>query len=172
MKKMIEMTTNVAIIVVCGLLCWTVVAHKTLDLRALTGAGREGVPPHLKGHTLPQLAGYRWGSHPETLVLALRGDCHYCIDSMPFYRRLSDLEKKSLHAHLLVVMPNDPKSGAAALQSGGLTIDSVFDQPLEPIGVSGTPTLLLLDSDGRVTDAWGGQLTVQGENDVIAAVER
>lgn len=171
MKKTIEITTNVAIIIVCGLLCWTVITHKTLNLRALLG--REGAPPRLKGLTLPQLAGYRWGSHPETLVLALRGDCHYCIDSMPFYRRLSDLEKnKSLHAHLLVVMPNDQKSGVAALQSGGLTIESVFDQPLDSISVSSTPTLLLLDSNGRVADAWGGQLTSRGEDDVIATVER
>jgi hypothetical protein len=171
MKKMIEMTTNVAIIVVCGLLCWTAITHKTVDLRAL--AERDGAPPRLKGLTLPQLSGYRWGSHPETLVLALRGDCHYCKDSMPFYRRLSDLEKNnSLHAHLLAVMPSDQKSGAAALQSGGLTVESVFDQPLDSIRVSGTPTLLLLDSNGRVTDAWGGQLTSQGEDDVIAAVER
>jgi hypothetical protein len=38
--------------------------------------------------------------------------------------------------------------------------------------VSGTPTLLLLDSKGRVERAWIGQLNPQGEKELIATVEK
>jgi hypothetical protein len=69
-------------------------------------------------------------------------------------------------------MPDDKESGAKALQSGGVAVDGVFSQPLDSLKVTGTPTLLLLDSNGRVARAWVGQLTPQGEKEVIAAVEK
>jgi hypothetical protein len=70
----------------------------------------------LEGHTLPPLPGYRWGDHQKTLVLAIRKGCHFCEDSLPFYKRLSDLEKSNtLHAHVLAVMPDARESGAEAL---------------------------------------------------------
>jgi hypothetical protein len=53
-----------------------------------------------------------------------------------------------------------------------VTIDGVFSQPLDSLKVTGTPTLLLLDSNGRVARAWVGQLTPQGEEELIAAVEK
>lgn len=119
------------------------------------------------------MPGYRWGDHQKTLVLAIRKDCHFCEDSQPFYKRLSGLEKSnSLHAHVLAVMPDDRDSAVKALKSGGVAVDAIFSQPLNFMQVSGTPTLLLLDSNGRVARAWVGQLTPQGEKEVIAAVER
>jgi hypothetical protein len=69
-------------------------------------------------------------------------------------------------------MPDDRDSSVGALQSGGVAVDGVFSQPLNTIQVTGTPTLLLLDSNGRVARAWVGQLTPQGEKELIAAVEK
>jgi thioredoxin-related protein len=122
---------------------------------------------------VPPLPGYRWGDHQKTLVLAIRKGCHFCDDSLPFYKRLGDLEKRNnLHAHVLAVMPDDRESGAKALQSGDVAVDSVFSQPLDSLKVTGTPTILLLDSHGRVARAWVGQLTPQGEEELITAVEK
>lgn len=70
------------------------------------------------------------------------------------------------------MMPDDKSAGAGFLQSGDVAVEGVFSQPLDSIKVSGTPTLLLLDSKGRVAKAWVGQLTPQGEKELIAAVER
>jgi len=166
-RKIVELATNIAIILVCGLLCWTFFTHKGLNFGAPPGGAESA---HLEGLTLPSLPGYSWTSRPKTLVLAVRKGCHYCEESLPFYKRLSDLERgNGLHAHLLAVMPDDQVSGTKVLQSGGLTIDSVFNQPLNSIQVSGTPTLLLLNSTGRVVRAWVGQQTSQGEEEVISA---
>jgi len=69
-------------------------------------------------------------------------------------------------------MPDDRDSGAKALQSAGVAVECVFSQPLDSLQVSGTPTLLLLDAQGRVERAWVGQLTFQREKEVIAAAEK
>ena len=166
-QKIIEVAANLAIFVVCGLIGWTLLTHKSLP----SGWGREAT--RLEGVTLPPLPGYHWGDHQKTLVLAIRKGCHYCDSSLPFYKQLSGLEKSNtLHVHLLAVMPDDRASGAAYLQSGGVSVEAVFNQPLSSIRVSGTPTLFLVDAKGRIEHSWVGQLTPQGEKDVIAAVEK
>jgi hypothetical protein len=40
------------------------------------------------------------------------------------------------------------------------------------LNVTGTPTLILADSSGRVLDFWVGKLSREEEQQVIAAVER
>ena len=165
-RKIIEVAANLAILVVCGLIGWTLLVHKSFP------SGKREVT-RLEGVTLPPLPGYSWGNHQKTLVLAIRKGCHYCDSSLPFYKQLSGLEKNNtLHAHLLAVMPDDPASGTADLRSGGVSIEAVFNQPLSSIQVSGTPTLFLVDAKGKIEHSWVGQLTPQGEKDVIAAVEK
>lgn len=38
-RKIIEVSTNLAILVVCFLLCWTLITHKTFNLRSIFGGG-------------------------------------------------------------------------------------------------------------------------------------
>jgi hypothetical protein len=165
-QRIIEVAANLAILMMCGLIGWAVLTHKSLP----SGLGERARP---EGATMPVLPGYRWGDHPKTLILAIRKGCHYCDSSMPFYKQLSGLEKKNtLHAHLLAVMPDDPTVGTADLRSGGVSVDALFNQPLNSIQVSGTPTLFLVDAKGSIEHSWVGELTPQGEKDVIATLEK
>jgi hypothetical protein len=168
-RRVLEATTNVAIVVVVVMFGFAYFAHKTIRFAA-PPAGQDA---HLKGLVVKEIAGYNWGSQPETLVLAIRKGCHYCEASIPFYKRLADLEKsKGIHAHVLAVMPDSEADGASLLQSNGLMVDAVYKQPLDSFSVSGTPTLLLLDSHGRVEEGWVGQLPSHGEEEVIAAAKQ
>jgi hypothetical protein len=126
----------------------------------------------LVGQILAPLPGYSWSSYRKTLVIAIRRGCPYCDASMPFYRRLGEQEKISvLRAHLLVVMPNDAASGSSFLSKDNLEVQGIFSQDLDALDVSGTPTLLLLDSSGRIERAWIGQLPPRGEKEVMSAAE-
>jgi|HubBroStandDraft_1064217.scaffolds.fasta_scaffold66944_2 hypothetical protein len=124
------------------------------------------------GQTLAPLQGYNWNSYQKTLVIAIRTGCPYCDASLPFYRELGEQERSNmLHAHVLAVMPNDASSGGRLLRKGDVEIQGIFGQRLEALKVSGTPTVLLIDSSGRIERAWIGQLTPMGEKDVISAAE-
>ena len=132
--------------------------------------GREDVG--LVGPTLAPLPGYSWSSYPKTLVIAIRKGCPYCDASMPFYRQLGEQEKSNvLRAHVLVVMPNDASYGSSLLRKNDVEVQGIFGQELEALNVSGTPTVLLLDSSGRIEREWIGQLTPRGEKEVMNAAE-
>ena len=167
-KRVIEQVTNIAIVIVCVLLCWSYLTKRNVK----SANGRPGISSEqLVGLTLPTIPGYSWGSQPETLVMAIRVGCHYCADSMPFYMKLNDLERSNhLRAHLLVVMQEGKQAADQELNSDGLKIDRAFNQSFGPLKVTGTPTLMLANAQGRIVKGWVGELSPQGEREVIAAV--
>jgi hypothetical protein len=126
----------------------------------------------LVGQTLAPLPGYSWSSYPKTLVIAIRKGCPYCDASLPFYRRLGEQERSNvLRAHVLLVMPNDASSGSRYLSKDNVEVQEIFGQGLGALRVSGTPTVLLLDSSGVIERAWVGQLPPKGEKEVMSAAE-
>jgi hypothetical protein len=55
----------------------------------------ENPPPISRkvGEELPSLPAYDWKAYDRTLVLALRNGCRFCGESIPFCRKLTELEK-------------------------------------------------------------------------------
>jgi hypothetical protein len=49
-------------------------------------------------------------------------------------------------------------------------VDDVKQVPLNTLGVRGTPTLLLVNDAGVVTDVWTGKLQPDQEAQVLAAL--
>jgi thioredoxin-related protein len=122
------------------------------------------------GDTLAPLEGYNWSSYPKTLVIAIRRGCPYCDASMPFYRQLGEQERSNMiRAHVLVVMPNDASSGGSLLSKYDVEVQTIFSQRLGALKVAGTPTVLLVDSSGRIERAWVGQLPPTAEKEVMHA---
>jgi hypothetical protein len=46
-------------------------------------------------------------------------------------------------------------------------IENVKQAYLKGLGVSGTPTLVLIDGSGTTTNLWVGKLTAEGESEVL-----
>jgi hypothetical protein len=49
-RKVLEVVTNISILIVCGLICYTLITHKTLNLRTIFAGGGRGSP---SGRPLP-----------------------------------------------------------------------------------------------------------------------
>src|SRR5260370_25183232 len=104
------------------------------------------------GDQLPGLPVYNWKAHDRTLVLALRNGCHFCEASMPFYRRLAKLEQSNqIGVHLIAVFPDDPAVVRQVVETQQLTIEVVAGFELGQVKVQATPTLMLVDEQGRVS---------------------
>lgn len=170
MKSALEYVTNAAILVVCVLLLAFFVRHRGVLL------GKEAVQvadDGLKGTMLTSLPEYRWSEHDKTLLLALKVGCQFCDASMPFYKRLSELQQAHrIHPYLLAFMPDQNAPAIEMLQSHGIDISCACGHPLGLIHVSGTPTLLLINAQGRIEHAWVGQLAPAEESAVIAELEK
>jgi len=166
MKNKVEVAANVVVIVLA-----VVIGSVFLMDRFVTpGLGPNEVKA---GDQLPGLHSYDWKAHERTLVLALRNGCHFCEASMPFYRRLAKLEQSSqLGVHLIAVFPDDPAIVRQVVETQQLTIEVVAGFELGQVKVQGTPTLMLVDDQGRVSKVWMGELPAAEEAEVIAAISK
>ncbi len=92
---------------------------------------------------------------------------------MPFYRKLAELEQSNqIGVHLIAVFPDDPAVVRQVVETQQLTIEVVPGFELGQVKVQGTPTLMLVDEQGRVSKVWMGELPVAEEAEVIAAISK
>lgn len=174
MIKKVEVLANVAIIITAVILC-TVLAKKHLfadkQVRpvAVAPASRATAPYIIKPGEKISISGINWDQHGRTLVVALSTTCRFCTDSAPFYQYL---EKEKLpNLRLLAVLPQAPDESQKYLTRLGLELSDVIQAPLASIGISGTPTLILVDKDGVVEQTWVGKLSEADSAKVIAELK-
>jgi hypothetical protein len=168
--RKIETTANVSTIVVAVLI--SVVLFKTFVLAKpnlrqpnIVSASEIVQGKKMDGH----LVGVDWAKNHRTLVLAISTTCHYCKDSVPFYHTLTTA---GANVKIVAVLPQSVTEGQQYLSNGGVRVDDVKQVPLNSLGVTGTPTLMLVNDAGVVTDMWVGKLQPDQETKVLAAVEK
>jgi len=174
MHKKIETGANIAIIILAGLL--SIVLARGLYLRWSKSPSAPpsnivaGTPISVVGKSV-SLAGVDWSKNGKTLVLGLQKGCHFCTESADFYRRLRDEQAKFNGVRFVAVLPQSVDEASAYLLGLGVSVDLVKQSPLDDIGVEGTPTLLLVNDKGVITDSWIGKLRAERETEVLAKLE-
>ena len=103
----------------------------------------------------------------KSLVLYLSTKCRYCTESAPFYKRLLE-ETKAKDVSVVAILPQSVEESREYLKEHGVQIDAVKQSSLQSIGVRSTPTLLLTNASGIVTDSWVGKLRPDREEQVIS----
>jgi hypothetical protein len=102
------------------------------------------------------------------LLMILSTQCHFCNEAMPFYQILTAFHQTAPQSlRLVAVLPQSVNEASAYLAHNGIRVDRVLSLPLERIGASYTPTLLLLDSHYRVEASWVGLLDKTGQTKVL-----
>jgi hypothetical protein len=115
------------------------------------------------------LEGVDFGAARQTLVMALRQDCRFCQDSLPFYQQLvAAAGGRAAGALQLTVVSTDPSSSLSEyLGANGVVVDHVVAVQRGSLKIPGTPQLLLVDSGGLVTRLWRGRLGPDQEREVF-----
>jgi len=117
------------------------------------------------GSTVP-IVGMDWAKNRQTLIIAIQPDCRYCEDSMPFYRQLLASNKTGAF-YPLIVSPRAEAVTRTLLTSHDVNTGDVRISDFGRLGVTRTPTVMLVGSDGRVERVWIGQLTPAHENELF-----
>jgi hypothetical protein len=167
----LEKATNVAIIVACVFLVGTLVRNYYLSRNSDIGA----LPEIPKGTEIKLPIAPPSGQQPAvpTLVLALSKNCHFCEESVPFYRKLAALKKSSPQGlRLVAVLPDKQEEAEAYLKGNGIEVDAVVSMPISNLGVQGTPTLLLLDGQNKLEESWIGKQSDAQESQVIDRLKK
>lgn len=110
-----------------------------------------------------------WNSSAKTVVLAISTQCHFCSDSIPFYQKLTQLAAGK-HTRIVGVLPQPEEESKRYLTGNRIAVAEVHRLSLGAVGIEGTPTVLIVDSEGRVTREWVGKLDAEGEKQVLSAL--
>lgn len=165
MKIRLEAIANVAVILIALAAGYVVIGKYVTSYRT---------PKEVKvGDSLPAIPRLDWNQHRHTLVLALNTGCHFCEQSVPFYRRLVDTQPPAGNdLEIIAVFPNDSEMVRQFMTLENLPFRSVPAAPFGKLGVIGTPTLMLVGSSGRVERAWVGALSPAEESEVFNIVSQ
>jgi hypothetical protein len=168
LRERVEISANVAVIGVAVLLSAALIKVFFLPPRSQTyprAADAIAAGTSLKG----RIPGMDWKRNGRTLVLAISTQCHFCKVSTPFYHKVR-AELKTLRT--IAVVPQPANEAEQYLKDEGVRVDQVKQASLGDIGVRGTPTLLLVNSAGVVTNVWVGRLQPEREQQVLAALRK
>jgi hypothetical protein len=115
------------------------------------------------------LANEDWSKSDRTLVLAISTTCHFCSESADFYKRLVPAAA-GRGIPVIAALPQTSAEGRLYLDRLGVNVQDVFQSSLRALGAAATPTLLVIDKNGRVSKAWVGKLGPEAENQVLASL--
>lgn len=172
MARKLEMLANVAIIVVAVLFSATIIKDRYLrntpqaiGPSALTVSALQGT--HLN------VSGVKWDQAEKTVVLALSTQCHFCQESLPFYRDLTASKAvTSNRVAVVAIFPQQLPEAQAFINAGKIQPSTVLSMPLQTIGTSSTPTLLLVNHSGIVERLWVGVLSSSQRNDLLSELDK
>jgi thioredoxin-related protein len=124
----------------------------------------------LAGEHLPALAAMMPAGADRALVIAVSPLCHFCNESLPFYKQLVDRRNQTRSAvKVIAAVPNAQARAdeLAAFRAGGVLPDGVVAADFNSLKVPGTPTLMLVDRNGRVLEVWVGKLEESRQKEVL-----
>jgi thioredoxin-related protein len=157
----IERIANVAIIVAV-IAFLSVVVRKELFSRQLSGETAQS----LVGRKI-NLPGVQFPNNKDSLVFVISTTCHFCRESLPFYKEFS--EKSKGHLNMVWVLPQPEPEARKFLLDSGIQASRVISAAPNSLGVRGTPTAMLVDGGGKVIRVWPGKLDVAGQEELEQA---
>jgi len=166
LKDILDVMTSVVVVL------FAVVAIVVLVKNYLAPQGVKTSIALQKGSVLPEIAGVDYKQTPRTLILALNVDCRYCSRSVPFYNWLAEARQENASRFNIVgaFINKDAALVKSYAEEKQLSIPVIAGVDLDKFGVHMTPTLILVDSAGKVLDSWRGALQPDGEREVFEAL--
>lgn len=124
------------------------------------------------GDRIDPIPGLTYDQAERTVLLFLSSTCIYCTESMPFYRSLAEAQRDSPGLFRLVAVTKEDKNVMANyLGSHALTVDQITTVAADqPFRLRLTPTLVLVDRDGKATQSWVGALSEDNKAEVLRAI--
>jgi len=154
-----------AILVVAALVVAIVLRNRGLFFPAVSPSGVE------VGQVVP-IAGLDYGASERTFVLILNTRCEYCAQSAPFYRTLANECDKSGSVRIVAAFQERLEESRSWLDSLLIPVHQVIEIDPQRLGLRGTPTVLLVDSRGRLVDSWKGKLDAETQVEVLQRITK
>jgi len=100
-----------------------------------------------------------------TVVLYGSSRCSHCQESAPFYKQLSNEPVQ------IIVVTSDPKDVMKAyVEKSGYRVDAILKNRPKEVGL--LPTLLIVDTDGKIVHAAIGKLNENRQHEVLDRIHQ
>src|SRR6266446_7908195 len=99
-------------------------------------------------------------------VLVLSTKCPFCEQNAPLYRELT-ARRTADNFRLIGVFPQGQSGATEYLRNREIIPDEVISITLQDLGVQATPTILLVNHEGRTLAAWVGALDKGRQKEVF-----
>lgn len=120
------------------------------------------------GETLPVIEGVSYHQANRTLLIVMNTDSQHCIDSVAFYNRLLDAQRRvESPVSIFALFPNPEQDVKRFINESKLQSFTVSGADVAKLKLTATPALVLVDREGRVEDFWSGKLTPETEQEVL-----
>ena len=80
-------------------------------------------------------------------------------------------ETSGANLQIVAALPQSTTAGKEYLQKLNVPVSEIKQVSFDEINVSGTPTLILLDNEGKVINYWVGKLPPEKEGEVLAKLK-
>ena len=165
--KRINLAANIAIIVVVVLIGIVAVRNYLPSLRA----SKKNHDYRVAAGSNVSLPDVDWQKNGQTLLLVLDTKCPHCTASAPFYQKLASEAAQTRSVQVVAVLPQDIRESKQYLSELNVPIDQVRQAGFDVLGVHGTPTLILVNQDGKVEQSWAGRLPAEKETEVLKRIQ-
>ena len=160
--KSIEKLSNIAVIVVAVVIIFSFLRHD------FGSSNRSN--PAFKASTV-HLTSITNTPSKLNVVLGISTTCRFCEKNMGFYKKLSGLETPDKIA-FYTIFPQPREEANSFLQQKGIHPTGVISSPLSEYSIMGTPTLLLVNSAGKVEHSWVGALDSTRQAEVLQQIQQ
>lgn len=172
LKNGLEIASNVTIIVVgvlvVGIIGWNIYLYNQ-NTPPSNPALQAGI---IKGQILPGLSDLDYAKSDRTLLIAMSTKCIHCKESVPFIKKLTEESPKfKVKTQILSLFPNSENEVKTFSEEHQLQISTKAAVQLTSMNVTGTPTMVLIDSSGKVLDFWVGAIPEKDQQEVLKELE-
>lgn len=162
LSQKLEVTANVLIIVVALVLGVALIKRFFIDPTAVNA-------PERKAPAVGQKVadtGIDLAASPKNVLLVLQKGCKYCTESAAFYKNLIE-QTKDKNVKVIAVLPQSKDEAEQYVKDLGISGIEIRQSQLDSLNVGGTPTIIVTDNQGVISDTWIGKLTPDKESEVI-----
>ncbi len=168
---------NVSVKIAFVLACAAVAVNASLDIYQRVHSPAPSRPEPAvafrPGSKAPTVPGIDFSSSERTLLLFVSTHCTHCEKSTPFYDKLAKVVARAARSEgklrTVAVFPQTAEDVDTFKAKVNLTIEAVPGVPLHTVGVTATPTVLLVSQAGVVTQAWVGSEGKPTQDAIYAA---
>lgn len=164
-RQIADSILNLLALIAAILICTVAIRYYKPGIRRSTRTSGNNESALKSGDRL-RLPSITVSDNRVTLILALSTKCHWCLESADFYRDLVGANSDGAF-HVVAVFPEPPSTSRAYLRSLNIEIPDVRQAQLAAIGVTATPTLVIVDHSANIEATWIGKLSAEKEGDVF-----